>query len=260
MQSRHKKILLGFVGVVLALVIGVVALLASAFSGNAPIRDGAAPQPGVSTVAMGFVSAFIVDADPGSVVLIDTGSEPSGAAIVRALRARQLGPDAVRAILITHGHGDHTGAVRAFPRADVFALASERALVEGTAASHSPVGRLRGPHATGIRLTRALADGEVVNVGSLAVRVFAVPGHTGGSAAYLARDTLFLGDAARGTPGGAVRGPVWIFSEDQAQGVSSLRALAARLARDQVPVHALAFAHSGPVVAGDALTRLASAR
>lgn len=249
--------MLSVLGLIVVFVIAVVGAFVAAFAGNAPIRDGAGPEPGVQTVAMGFVSAFIVDADPGSVVLIDTGAEATGAKILAALRARGLGPEAVRAIFVTHGHSDHTGAVAAFPHADVYALAAELPLIQGLITPPSPIGLVSRVHPTGIHVTHALVDGETVAIGSLTVRAFAVPGHTSGSAAYLARSTVFLGDAASGGKNGAVRGPAWIFSENGSEGRASLRALAARLQHEREPVLALAFAHSGPIVGPDALERLA---
>ena len=257
MNTRVRKVLLGVVATVVVLLLGVGGLMYSAFAGNAPSRNGAGPTPGVETVAMGFVSAFVLDADPGSVALVDTGADATGARLIAALRARGLGPDAVRAIFLTHGHQDHTAAVRAFPRAEVYALAAEVPVIAGTAPMHSPMSHVRSPPPTGLRVTHTLADGETVNVGSLAVRVFALPGHTPGSAAYLAHETLFLGDASSATVEGLVRGPVWLFSEDVMQGRASLRALGARLLHEALPVRALAFAHSGPVVDADVPERLA---
>ena len=256
MATRRRRIVVSVLAVVLALVLGVGGLFFSAFAGNAPIRDGAGPTPGVQTVGLGFVSVFVIDVDPASVVLIDTGAEASGVRLLAALHARGFGPDAVRAIFLTHGHSDHTAAVHAFPHADVYAMAAEVPLIAGLVGSHSPMGRIAGAHPTGIHVGHPLADGESVNIGTLTVRAFAVPGHTSGSAAYLVRNTLFLGDEASSGKDGTVRGPAWVFSEDTTLGRASLQALAARLQREGEPVNALAFAHSGPIV-GDALTHLA---
>ncbi len=210
-MRRWKKITLWVLGVLLVLAVSVGALFYSAFAGRAPIRDGGGPRPGVHTVALGFVSAFFLDCGDGHVALVDAGADAGGADLLRALEAAGHSPSDVKAIFLTHGHGDHTAAVKRFPDADVYALEAERDLIAGRVAASSPVGRLRGAEPTGIELTRALADGESVQVGDLTVKVFAVPGHTDGSAAYLADETLFLGDAASAEEGGrAVEGPVWI--------------------------------------------------
>src|SRR5437588_675241 len=83
-------------------------------------------------------------------------------------------------------------ACNLFPNAQVMALDEEIAVAEG---SEPPGGlvKMLGPNPVAKRahVSRGLKDGDVIQVGDLAMRVFAVPGHTRGSAAYLARDTLF---------------------------------------------------------------------
>ena len=143
-----------------------------------------------------------------------------------------------------------------FPDAQIYALFSELPLVEGRTVGRSPMSKLLRPHPTGVRVTHALSDGERVEVGDLRVQAFALPGHTEGSAAYLADGVLFLGDAASAKKDGHVKGPAWVFSDDARQGRESLQRLAARLSHDYAPVTALAFAHSGPIVGDDVLVRL----
>jgi glyoxylase-like metal-dependent hydrolase (beta-lactamase superfamily II) len=103
---------------------------------------------------------------------------------------------------------------------------------------------------TGITVTRRLQDGETIALGPRQVRVFAVPGHTEGSAAYLIDGVLFLGDAADSSSEGEVEGAPWIFSDSQAQDRASLVALDERLVRDGGNVKALVFAHSGVLTTG----------
>jgi glyoxylase-like metal-dependent hydrolase (beta-lactamase superfamily II) len=105
---------------------------------------------------------------------------------------------------------------------------------------------------TGITVTKTVADGETLMLGPHRVRVFAVPGHTEGSAAYLVDDVLFMGDAADTKSDGTVIGSPWVFSDSQPQDRASLIALDERLARDNVPVKIIAFAHSGLLANGRA--------
>ncbi len=75
-------------------------------------------------------------------------------------------------MFLTHGHGDHADGCRAFPRADVYALAAEVGLIEGKVAPPSPVGRIAGKRDSGTRVTHRLAADAV------AVRTLAFA-HTG---------------------------------------------------------------------------------
>ncbi len=74
-----------------------------------------------------------------------------------------------------------------------------------------------------------------------------MPGHTAGSAAYLADGVLFLGDSASARKDGALVPAVGLFSDDAAQNHAALKALGARLQSGGLRVDALAFAHSGPL-------------
>ncbi|HSQ61747.1 MAG TPA: hypothetical protein VLM85_00975, partial [Polyangiaceae bacterium] len=97
---------------------------------------------------------------------------------------------------------------------------------------------------TGIHVTRALHDGEKVEVGDKEVRVFAIPGHTAGSAAYLVAGVLFLGDSAGMRSDGKLAGAPWLFSDDHAQNHASLAALAKRLEPERDGILAIAPAHT----------------
>jgi glyoxylase-like metal-dependent hydrolase (beta-lactamase superfamily II) len=227
--------------VVLLLLVAAGSVWYSAFGSNSAIVDGQQLVPGVETVKDGFVSVFLVDAGPGKVALIDAGKDASGQAILAALARRQLTPASVVAIFLTHGHGDHTAACKIFPGAQVYALEAEVPLV-GDAA----------------KIAHPLRDGEATDVGDIHVETFAVPGHTPGSAAYLARGVLFLGDSAGASKDGVVMKAVRLFSSDSTQNVSSLKSLAARLAPRAQDVRMLAFAHTGPLAGLQPLTTFAS--
>jgi glyoxylase-like metal-dependent hydrolase (beta-lactamase superfamily II) len=96
-----------------------------------------------------------------------------------------------------------------------------------------------------------LHDGEVVQLGSFQVRVFALPGHTPGSAAYAIGENLFLGDSANQDKQGRLKAAHWIFSESAAQNRKSLVELAHRLAGDS-SIKTLVFGHSAPLERGTA--------
>jgi hydroxyacylglutathione hydrolase len=244
--------------VVVVIVIIVAVPLASAMLGRKSADDGVEVN-GVRIVKDGIVTVGVVPIGDSSVALIDAGNDKEGKAILAELSRRKLSPDAVTAIFITHGHPDHTGAISLFPKAEVMSLEREAPLVEGREGAHGPLTRLFPVSPTGVKVTHPLKDGDTVTLGQTQVRVFAVPGHTAGSAAYLVNEVLFVGDAADIGRSGDVQGSPWIFSDSQSDDRASLVALGKRLSGEAAPVKAIVFAHSGVLSNGLApLTAYAS--
>lgn len=242
---RIVKILAALVGL---LVVGLGVLLFLTFSGGKPIQDGQRLN-GVEVVKDGMVAAYIVDIDDGSVALIDAGNDSEAKAILLALARRNLSPSAVKDILLTHGDRDHTGGALKFPQATIMALEPDVALAEGRAVK--PLFKLfASPHPSGLKVGRVLHDGETVTLGTLAVRVWAVPGHTPGSVAYVTRGVLFMGDSAEATKEGKLTAAKRLFSESPAQNRASLYQLARQLHPWAGDVKAIAFGHSGVLTRG----------
>jgi glyoxylase-like metal-dependent hydrolase (beta-lactamase superfamily II) len=90
--------------------------------------------------------------------------------------------------------------------------------------------------------------------------VYAVPGHTAGSAAYLANGVLFLGDSAQINSDGEIRPAPWLVTDDRAQNRASLARLQQRLAKDGARVEAIVPAHSGPATGDGPLVAFAQAQ
>jgi glyoxylase-like metal-dependent hydrolase (beta-lactamase superfamily II) len=237
-----KRTLLGAAIVVVLLAIGAGSVIYTAFGKNRPILDRQVLAPGVAIVKDGFVSVAILDVGPEKVALIDAGNDKEAKAIFAALAERKLSGSSVVAIFLTHGHRDHTAGCRAFAQAQVYAMREEVALI-GSAAD----------------VAHPLKDGDISEVGDLRVEAFATPGHTPGSAVYLARGVLFFGDSAGGAKDGAMMPAVRFFSKDPTQNVASLKALATRLQPRAAEVKTLAFAHSGPLDGFAPLASFASA-
>ena len=244
-----KRILIYAGLLVLVVVVAGATVIGSAFLGRQAIPDGFEIN-GIRIVRDGFVSVAVVPMGEGEVALVDAGNDPSGEAVRAELSRRGLMPEAVKAVLITHGHRDHISGVAAFPNAAVMALAAEVPLAEGRAGARGPVTRFFPARPTGVKVTLPLQDGDGAMLGETMVRVFAVPGHTGGSAAYLVNGVLFLGDSADATSAGELRGAPWAFSDDAAQNRRSLVRLHQRLVEEALTVQAIAFAHSGVLVNG----------
>ena len=253
------KRVLKWVGIALLVVIlGLVGVVLAAFHGLSPIQDGQRLD-GVQTVKDGIVSCFLVDLGEREVALVDACNDKSAKAVLAALAKRGLGAEAVKAIFLTHGDADHLWGALAFPKAQVLVLAADVALAEGREIRLLPW--LLSPKDTGVRVARALTDGEVVELSGVAFRVFAVPGHTKGSAAFLARGVLFMGDSAESTTEGALAPAKRLTTSDPELNRASLAKLAERLAPSAADVKSIAPAHSGVLSKGLApLADLARAR
>ena len=227
------------IAAVVVLVVGAAAVVLGPFLMNRQaIVDGFEVE-GIRILESVLGSFAVVPVGPDEVVLIDGGFDTSGEAVLADLSRRNLTPDAVRAILLTHGHGDHMGAIVAFPQAEVMALEAEVGLIEEGA---------QGP--AGVQVTSPLHDGQTVTIGDTQIRVFAVPGHSQGHAAYVVNGVLFLGDAAIAGRDGTLLNAHWFFSEDTDQNRASLTTLYERLVRENVEIRAIACAHSGVLTNG----------
>ena len=240
MARKLLKVLGGGVGVLGVLLLGV---FFTTFGRNLPTEDGM--ETGRVRVVMdGFSGIFVLDGGGGQVALVDAGNDAAGAKVLAELSRRGLDASAVKAVFLTHGHGDHVAATSRFPNAKVYAHTTEVELAEGRVAAKGPVPRFM-KHSFQVKVTDTLEDGASVQVGALTVRAFHVPGHTSGSMAYLADGVLFFGDSAIGQRGGKMDGAAWIFSDDTDTNRASLKKLFQRLEAEKQEVRYLAFAHSG---------------
>ena len=250
-----KRVIVILLAVLLLPMAAVAAAVAVTFMSRQGVVDGFdAGDVRIIQDGMG-VTVAIVPVSARRVVLIDAGNDKSAEPVLKELTRRGLDRDSVAAILLTHGHPDHTAGISQFPKADVMALEADAGLIEGRDSARGPLPRLMPRSASG-KVTRALHDGETITIDDGEIKVYAVPGHTQGSAAYLTHGVLFIGDAADLDRSGRLIGAPWIFSDDQAQDRASLVRLARRLAADRVDVRTIAFAHSG--VRTDGLAPLAA--
>jgi len=133
---------------------------------------------------------LLTDPETGTTVLIDTGeSEQLG----QALQAEGIVP---QAILLTHAHLDHAGALKDLqdrfdvpawmPRAEIplFQTLPHQGSMFGMPHLDRPAGRI----------DHFVEDGDEVTIGSLSFRFVSTPGHTPGQGCWWIGDDLFVGD------------------------------------------------------------------
>lgn len=112
-------------------------------------------------------------------VIIDPGYEPQ-----RVLTAAETMGLTIRAILLTHGHFDHVGAVRdifADTDCDIYLCPDDCRMPEAMTA---------GP----LCYTCSMSEGDTLSLAGLDFQVLHTPGHTPGSVCLRCENALFAGD------------------------------------------------------------------
>ena len=115
----------------------------------------------------------------GKALVIDPGYEPE--TVLAHLRWEGL---TLEAILLTHGHFDHVGAVK-----ELVAQTDCRVYIhpaEDSMPAMLTAGKLHYTHTYG--------EGDILELAGLTLRVLHTPGHTPGSVCLLCQDVLFSGD------------------------------------------------------------------
>lgn len=162
---------------------------------------------GIYTIRGAMGCCHLLVDDSHEAVLLDTGLVGERWQIRRCLQRLGLGPESVKAILLTHGHLDHTGNLlwaKEWTGAPVFAHPMEQAHIDGTfgyADINRWCGRLEWCGRKFLRAGGAvpidhfLSDGDELRFWG-GLRVVHLPGHTLGHCGFYSprHDLLFSGD------------------------------------------------------------------
>ena len=132
------------------------------------------------------ISAILITGSDGH-VLIDGGTEAGGEIIARNIAALGFEISDVKILLHSHEHFDHVAGLAHLQRlSGAQLLASEAAapvLATGELALTDPQYGLHEPFPP-VRVDRILDDGEVVELGELAIQAISTPGHTPGALSW----------------------------------------------------------------------------
>lgn len=140
----------------------------------------------VTVGAIGTCCYVLSDDTRADCVVIDPGDEPER--IRQATQGRTIA-----AILLTHGHFDHIGAVRALMTKDTALVihAKDAPMLSDPWLNAS---FLLGQPVTAPEATRLTYEGDSIAAAGLTFTVLHTPGHTAGSVCYQVEDKLFTGD------------------------------------------------------------------
>ncbi len=131
-------------------------------------------MPGIAVLPMGglYTNCCVVD-DGGECVVIDPAD--NGRRIFEYIEKRGL---RCSAVLLTHGHPDHTGGLK-----ELIGLTGAKLYMGEGDVYRSPV-----------KPDRTVTDGEVIKAGGMSFTAVTAPGHTEGGVCYILGDTMFSGD------------------------------------------------------------------
>lgn len=178
------------------------------------------------------VNVCLLVAGDGTATLIDAGFPGIADRLKTTLAAARLSPGAVRRVIVTHHHPDHTSGlpeVIAMTGAEVWAHAADADIIDGTRPRERPVGLTAGVaalQASPVPVTLRLVGGETL--GALGgCHLIHTPGHTPGhTSLYLpALSLLIAADIVRYVGGMITRAPE-AYTADHVAAEKSLRSLA----------------------------------
>ena len=216
------------------MLVPLLASLAGACAQNLDQVQNPPASAAVTTAGPNHSMIYVARVD-GGVIAVDLGWFGAGRALEEALDRIDAGADDVIAVFLTHSHRDHIAAWPRVRGATFHMAAAEVARFTGEAEHEGWV-----PKMAGAVLDARLPEPDEVDIegfngdtsfvfGTDTVFAFALPGHTSGSAAYLVRGVLFLGDAVSRSPFAGYVTAKRPYSDDPARSRRELAALFERL-------------------------------
>jgi glyoxylase-like metal-dependent hydrolase (beta-lactamase superfamily II) len=233
--------------------LALCALLGAGCSVHVGGIQNAPSTTAVTTLDLAKSMIYLARTDSG-VIAIDLGWVSAGPRLRAGLRRLGAAPGDVVAVFLTHSHRDHIRGWRAVRTARFHLSLSELPTFVGGASHADLSSRLSARVFPGLYPTegdsldvRPFAADTVFTFGADTLRAFTVPGHTAGSAAYLFRGVLFVGDALAYSYLGGFRLAKRPFTLDWEQNRRSVASLWERVAPYRVEWVCTAHAKCAPL-------------
>ena len=149
----------------------------------------------VYVVVVGTIetNCYLAASEKKNCAVIDPGA--NGEKILGEIEEYGLTP---QYIVLTHGHYDHTGAVKAvkekFHQAKVCISGEDEEMFHDFKKCMAPPSYAKSGNYDGLAADVLLKDGDTIALDELTFQVIATPGHTKGGISLVCGDALFTGD------------------------------------------------------------------
>ncbi|MCQ6559055.1 MBL fold metallo-hydrolase [Paenibacillus mendelii] len=188
------------------------------------------------------VTVWVVKEEDG-VVLIDAGIPGMAKGILSFIDRLNAGP--LKAILLTHGHSDHVGAVERILKersVPIYVHHIEMPYMEGDAAYPRRKKAAQSVRKGVAKALQEMQEGQLAGVGSL--KPHFTPGHSPGHVVYYhEQDGVLLAGDLFTSKRGKLRKPMAMFTADMDEAMRSSRIVS------ELRPKRLEVCHGGPVLA-----------
>lgn len=143
----------------------------------------------IRLIVAGSTNSYIVFNENKDAIIIDPGAEANR--IINTIEKEGLN---VEAILLTHAHGDHIGAldeVREHFKVEVYLHSDELIIYENDAYNFAPYMGGKSPSKAPDHF---FLDGDILEFKTGTFEILHTPGHTPGSSCFIINKLIFTGD------------------------------------------------------------------
>lgn len=180
------------VGIIFVIFAILVLIYISPMCSMHPLASGNVEETDIIAIRNRSNNLFFIPSN-GEWLVIDAGSDAG--AVKREMEKMAIDGRRVKGVFLTHSDYDHVASLPLFPHAAIYMSKKEKQMVDGSTLRQF-IKKNRLPGRLDLNKIVWLSDRESVDLCGHRIRVVSVPGHTKGSAMYVADERyLFTGDA-----------------------------------------------------------------